>query len=128
MISVVASYSQYCVSCNVRAYRVAHLLDADGDYDQAQRVVQFGSFRWGGIFNIAVPMAKGKMNRIGENSCDGTIPMLFSSMMVDTGIFASPLTTGCCRFALFRLIHRPTRRMQVSLIREAIVQGITCAS
>ncbi|MCK4323042.1 MAG: hypothetical protein KAW89_00830, partial [Armatimonadetes bacterium] len=53
--------TQYCISCNVRAYRVAHLLDADGDYEQARKVTQFGSFRWGGILNIAVPMTKGEI-------------------------------------------------------------------
>ncbi len=58
---MLASHSQYCVSCNVRAYRVAHLLDVDGSYEQARRVVQFGSFRWGGIFNVAIPMTRGKI-------------------------------------------------------------------
>ena len=61
MTQIAASNIQYCVSCDVRAYRVAHLLDVDGSYEQARRVVQFGSFRWGGIFNVAIPMTKGNI-------------------------------------------------------------------
>ncbi len=53
---------QHCVSCNVRAHRVAHLLDADGDYEQARKVTQFGSFRWGGIFSVAVPLRDGEID------------------------------------------------------------------
>ncbi len=52
---------EYCISCNVRAYRVAHLLDTDGDYEQARAVISLGTARWGGLFSIAVPVSGGSI-------------------------------------------------------------------
>ena len=54
-------HQQRCLSCRVRAYRWAHLVDADGDYGQARDVIALATLRWGGIAHVAVPVSGGEI-------------------------------------------------------------------